>query len=95
MAETVRILNPAGHVHVVEASPAPRPATLDGLRPGILENGKANARLLMESVVDGLRARFDLRPLTVGSKPVAGPPSSATVELLKSNCDFVLVGSSD
>jgi hypothetical protein len=95
MADTIRILNPAGDVFVVEASPAPRPATLEGLRPGILENGKANARLLMESIVEGMRERFRLGELTVGSKPVAGPPSDSTVNLLKGNCDFMVVGSSD
>jgi len=95
MADTIRILNPAGDVFVVEASPSPRPATLDGLRPGILENGKTNARLLMESIVDGMRERFTLGDLAVGSKPVAGPPSESTVNLLKAGCDFMLVGSSD
>ncbi len=95
MADTIRILNPAGHMYVVESHPAIRPASLNGLRPGILENKKANARLLMESMVDGLRARFTLGALTVASKPVAGPPSQAVVDSLTSNCDFVLVGSSD
>jgi len=71
------------------------PATLDGLRPGILENGKANARLVMETIVDGMREHFRLGELTVGSKPVAGPPSDSTVNLLKGNCDFMVVGSSD
>ena len=95
MAETVRILDPAGDIFVVEASPSPRLATLDGLRPGILENGKTNARLMMESIVEGMRERFPLGELVVGSKPVAGPPSDSTVNLLKAGCDFMLVGSSD
>lgn len=95
MADTIRVYNPAGHVQVREVQPAPRPAALAGLRPGILENRKANARLLMEAMVDGLRERITLGPLTVGSKPVAAPPSAATVESLKKSCDFVLVGSSD
>ena len=95
MAEMIRVLNPAGEVWGTEASPAPRLATLDGLRPGILENGKANARLVMETIVGGMRERWNLGDLTVGKKPVAGPPSDATVNLLKANSDFMLVGSSD
>ena len=95
MSETVRVFDPTGHVQVTEVEAAPRPASLDGLRPGILENRKANARLLMESMIDALRERADLGPLTVGSKPVAGPPSKATAAELAKNCDFILIGSSD
>ena len=95
MAETVRILSPLGHPYVVEATAAQRPARLNELRPGILENRKANARLLMESMIDGLRERVPLGMLTVGSKPVAGPPSASTFNLLAGNSDFIIVGSSD
>lgn len=92
---TIRVLDPTAHVRVSEVSQAIRPATLEGLRPGILENRKANARVLMEAMVDSLRERMPLGELTVGSKPVAGPPSKSTLDTLVSNCDFVLVGSSD
>lgn len=92
---TTRVFDPTGHVHVTEVSPAARPTSLDGLRPGILENRKANARALMEAMVESLRERIDLGPLTVGSKPVAGPPNKATFNELALNSDFVLVGSSD
>ena len=95
MADTVRILSPAGRMRVREVAAAARPASLAGLRPGILENRKANARLLMEAMVEGMRERIDLGDLTVTSKPVAGPPSKSVVETLTRNCDFVLVGSSD
>ena len=95
MAETIRVFDPTGHVRVTEVEAALRPASLEGLRPGILENRKANARLLMESMVAALGERVDLGALTVGSKPVAGPPPDAVFKTLKENCDFVLVGSSD
>ena len=95
MTDTVRIVSPVAHVHVVEASAAPRPRSLAGLRPGILENRKANARLLMEATVEGLRLRVPLGALTVGSKPVAGPPSASTFDQLAKGADFILVGSSD
>ena len=73
MASTVRVFDPAGHVRVVEVEAAPRPASLDGLRPGILENRKPNARVLMEAMVAELRGRAPLGALAVGSKPVSGP----------------------
>lgn len=95
MTDTVRIVDPSGHLHVVEASLAGRPTSIAGLRPGILQNRKANALLLMESMVEGLRARVPLGSLIVASKPVAGPPSDEAVSLLRNGSDFVLVGSSD
>jgi hypothetical protein len=95
MAETVRILSPVGQTFVTEVAAAPRPASLAGLRPGILENRKANARLLMETMVDGLRERVGLAATTIGSKPVAGPPPPSTFDLLVRNSDFIVVGSSD
>ena len=95
MAETVRVLSPTGQVYVREVSGAARPSTLERLRPGILENGKANARLLMEEMVAGLGKRHPLGDLTVGSKPVAGPPSPSTFDKLVRNSDFIVVGSSD
>ena len=95
MADSIRILDPAGHTFVQEVALARRPRSLAGLRPGVLENKKANARLLMESMVDGLRGRISLGPTTTGSKPVAAGPSKETVELLRRQTDFVVVGSSD
>ena len=83
MADTIRILDPAGHTFVREVTLAARPLSLAGLRPGVLENKKANARLLMESMIDGLRGRISLGPTTTGSKPVAAGPSRETVELLQ------------
>ena len=52
MASTVRVFDPAGHVRVVEVEAAPRPASLDGLRPGILENRKPNARVIIRAGSD-------------------------------------------
>ena len=91
----IQVFDPRGFARVAEVSLARRPEHLEGLRPGVLENRKANARLLMETMVEALRGRIPLGELTVGSKPTAGPASRATNEALMKNCDFVLVGSSD
>ena len=95
MAATVTVLDPQAHVAIREASAAPRLQSLEGLRPGILENRKANARLLMETMVDGLRRRSGLGELVIGSKPVAGPPSQSTIDALRNGADFLLIGSCD
>ena len=95
MPQTIEILSPLAHVAVREATAAPRPSLLAGLRPGILENRKANARLLMETMVERLGERFDLGEMVVGSKPVGGPPSDSTIDSLRNGADFLLIGSCD
>ena len=95
MSETIEILSPQAHVAIHEATAAPRPQSLDGLRPGILENRKANARLLMETMVERLGERFELGDMVVGSKPVGGPPSNSTIDALRNGADFLLIGSCD
>ena len=92
---TITVFDPRGHARVMAQQSAPRPTNLDGLRPGVLENRKANARLLLESMVDGLCDGAELGATTTGSKPVAGPASRATMATLIEECDFVVVGSSD
>ncbi len=93
--DTITVFDPRGHARVIPQQAAPRPGALDGLRPGVLENRKANARRLLESMVDNLRATADIGATTTGSKPVAGPASRATMATLVEECDFVVVGSSD
>ena len=92
---SIRGYDPRGFARVAEVPLAPRPASLEGLRPGVLENRKANARLLLETMVEALRERVPLGDLTVSSKAVAGPASRTTIETLTKECDFVVVGSSD
>ena len=93
-ASVRRLRAPGQYLHAAETRPR-RPKSLNGLRPGVLENSKHNAQLLMEMIVEGLRGQAELGPLTVGHKGVTLPPSQETIELLKQNCDFVLVGTGD
>jgi len=73
---------------------APRLTTFRGKRAGILDNGKANAGLLMMAVAERLRASHGVAEIVKREKPVAGPPSPQVLEDL-ARCDFALVGSSD
>ena len=95
MTETIRILSPAGRIWAERKASAARPVSLQGLRPGILENSKANALSLMESMISGLSTRVPLGAVAIGHKPVAMSASRSTVEMLRSSCDFALVGTSD
>jgi len=95
--ERVRMLtvyDPTALPRVVGAQLAPRLTALRGARAGILDNGKANAGLLMSAIVERLRLTHGVADVVKREKPVAGPPSPAVVADL-SRCDFVLVGSAD
>jgi hypothetical protein len=91
----VRVFDPSAPSSVRETGLAPRPADVRGAVAGILDNGKANAGLLMAAVVDELKARHGVRDVIVRRKPVAGPASPQVIADLKAGCDFVLVGSAD
>ncbi len=95
MTNTIHVYDPTGHARVEALSLAALPASLEGLRPGIVENRKANARLLMETMIEGVREQIPLGELTVIQKPTAGPPSKRNERAIVESCDFVLVGSSD
>jgi len=91
----ITLYDPTAEPRSVAASLAPRLTTLAGKRAGILDNGKANAGVLMLAVVDRLRERYGIADGVVKrEKPVAGPPKPEIVEDL-AKCDFVLVGSAD
>ena len=91
----VRVLTPFTNVHTPLKPMAPRPASLEGLRPGIVENSKPNAQLLMETWIEELRDHAALGELTIGHKAVSVPPSRELLQQMKENCDFVLVGTGD
>ena len=92
---TIRVYDPTAPSSAQQGRLAPRPAELRGTVAGILDNGKANAGLLMRAVVDELKARHGVKDVLVRSKPVAGPASAQVISDLKANCNFVLVGSAD
>ncbi len=94
--ETVRAYDPTGHARIVPVEPAPRPQSLEGLRPDILTNRKMNARLLLESMVGELAGNVSLAgEPTVESKPSNGPPIQRMIDSISQNSDFAIVGTSD
>lgn len=95
MSNTIRVFDPTGHAPIERYPLAPLPDSLDGLRPGIVENRKANAGLLMRLMVEGLREHAALGELTTIGKPSAGPPTKRNERKLVEGADFALIGSSD
>jgi len=75
---------------------AERPAELSGVRIGLLENGKQNARVFLEEVAGILRRRHGAGDATLRRKEVFSQP--APPELVDELCaaaDVVLVGVGD
>ena len=91
---TIRLYDPTAEPRVVEARLAPRLTSLAGKRIGILDNGKANAGVLMLAVAKVLQERYGAGEIVKRNKPVAGPPVPEVLEAL-SHCDLALVGSAD
>jgi hypothetical protein len=91
---TIRVYDPTAQSSARGRALSPRLAALDGRVAGILDNGKANAGVLMAAVVEQLKSR-GVRDAVTRTKPVAGPASPETVRILKEQTDFVLVGSAD
>jgi hypothetical protein len=67
----ITVWSPLG-VNRVEARPInPRPATLDGVTLGILNNSKPNSLRLQEHVAERLAKRFRLAGIVTKQKPNA------------------------
>ena len=91
----ITVYEPTAPARTSGGSLAPRLESFKGKRAGVLENGKANAGLLMSAAAADLHERYGVRSVLVRTKPVAGPASPEVVQDLLRACDFVLVGSAD
>ena len=95
MSEQGHLLyDPTAEPRILATGLAPRLASLQGKRAGILDNSKANAGTLMLAVVERLKERYGVRDVIKREKGIAGPPSPSILADL-TMCDFVLVGSAD
>jgi hypothetical protein len=94
------ILDPTGLSDRTETSPqftlAPRPTDLNGVKIGLLENGKQNARLLLEDVAAVLRDRYGAGEATLRRKEIFSQPAPPElVQELSAQADVVVVGVGD
>jgi hypothetical protein len=97
---TSAILDPTGLSSRKDAAaaftPAARPATLSGMKIGLLENGKQNARRFLEDVADMLRTRYSAGPVMLRRKEVFSAPAPAELVVeLSAGSDVVVVGIGD
>ena len=75
---------------------APPLASLDGLRIGLLENGKLNADEMLREVAELFVERHGCTIRTVASKKNASAPApSATLTQVAQEVDFLITGLGD
>jgi len=97
---TSAILDPTGLSSREDRTPeftlAPRPSDLRGVKIGLLENGKQNARLLLEDVAALLRDRYGAGEATLRRKEnFAQPAPGELVDGLSADADVVVIGVGD
>ena len=94
------ILDPTGLSDRKDATPAftlaPRPGDLSGVKIGLLENGKQNARALLEDVAGILRDRYGAGEVTLRRKEIFSQPAPPElVEELSAASDVVVIAVGD
>jgi hypothetical protein len=75
---------------------ASRPESLSGVKIGLLENGKQNARRLLEDVADVLRERYGAGEAQLRRKEIFSQPASPElVDELSRQSEVVVIGVGD
>lgn len=96
---TSAILDPTGlssRETTEHMSLASRPRDLAGVRIGLLENGKQNARRLLDDVADVLRDRYGVGDATLRRKELfSAPAPPELVAELSAESDVVVIGVGD
>jgi hypothetical protein len=97
MSARERLLDPTGFdERSADTTLAPRPASLRGLRLGLLENTKPNAAVMLASVGRELQRRHGAQAAVMFSKSYFGTPvEESLIQRILHNCDFVVAGIGD
>ena len=90
------LVNPTTQAIVAPFNGAPRLASLAGTRLGIIDDSKRNADVLLEELVDLLRARYEISEVTWHRKPSASRPADPkAIQDLARDCDSVIIAIGD
>ena len=92
---TVRIHSPVGVSERPRTEPAPAPATLDGVRIGILDNTKPNADVLLHAAADAVAGATGARVTRVDTKNAALAAKQQVLDGMVEEVRVVLTGSAD
>ena len=92
----LKLFDPTSTPSPRAASLAPRPARLEGLRLGLVENTKINADVLLLKLADRLRQRLGMRVTHVDRKrSPSHAVTEAAVDILRRQADVVVSGIGD
>jgi hypothetical protein len=91
------ILDPTGQSdRDREAIVAPRVRELSGIRLGLLDNAKANAARVLQTLADELRAQHHVGEVTTFTKSYFGTPvEEDRAQEIAQSCDAVIAGVGD
>jgi hypothetical protein len=91
------ILDPTGAGMLAPAATlAPRLRGLDGIRLGLLDNAKANAAVVLQTLAAQLRAQHHLGEATTYTKSYFGTPvEEDRAQEIAQSCDAVIAGVGD
>jgi hypothetical protein len=97
MSQREAILDPTGLADAPRvASLAPRVQSLNGLRLGLLDNTKANAAVVLETVAAQLRAQHHVGEVSTYTKSYFGTPvEEDRAQEIAQSCDAVIAGVGD
>jgi hypothetical protein len=97
MRNTTYILDPTVAPRTSRAGMATRPKTLDGLRVGLLSNGKVNADRLLEMTCELLGQGYALDKVVRAVKPggASKPVTAGQLHGMAHSCDIVLTATGD
>jgi hypothetical protein len=91
------ILDPTGLVGTSRtATLAPRVSDLSGIRLGLLDNAKANASCVLETLAEQLRAQQHVGQVSTYTKSYFGTPvEEDRAQEIARSCDAVIAGVGD
>ena len=97
MPEREKLLDPTGFdERSADTTLAPRPASLRGLRVGLLENTKPNAAPLLANVGRELQRQHGAATAVMFAKSYFGTPvEESVINQMLHNCDFAVAGIGD
>lgn len=93
---TVTIYDPTTEVAARRIAYAPRPASLSGLRVGLIDNTKHNSDQVLLRIAGLLERDYGARSHLIRRKKSAGAaPHAEIIEDIKAGCDVIVAGIGD
>ena len=92
----MEILDPTTEAAAQSIAYAPRPASLEGKRVGLIENTKFNSDRLLGKIGDILKAEYGAAETRMWRKRNASVPAhQEIIEELRQTCDVMVAGIGD